>query len=118
MIKPEFGIIEGKGFDMKEGFKITGAKGFHMIFPNGWCVSVQFGYASYCKNYEKFETHYENFSKQKNKEQVECEDAEVWCWNQDDSMQYPQKPLSNQSPMDVLRIMNKISSLKPKEEVE
>ncbi len=25
------------------GFRITGKKGFHVTFENGWTVSVQFG---------------------------------------------------------------------------
>lgn len=32
-------------------FKITGGKGFHMRFENGWTVSVQFGYGNYADNY-------------------------------------------------------------------
>jgi hypothetical protein len=32
------------------GFKITGAKGFHIAFENGWHVSVQFGPGNYCEN--------------------------------------------------------------------
>ena len=32
-------------------FKITGGKGFHITFENGYTVSVQFGGGSYCDNY-------------------------------------------------------------------
>lgn len=31
-------------------FKITQNKGFHMVFANGWTVSVQFGRGNYCEN--------------------------------------------------------------------
>lgn len=33
-------------------FKITGKKGFHVTFENGWTVSVQFGPGNYCDNYD------------------------------------------------------------------
>lgn len=32
------------------GFKITQGKGFHITFQNGYTVSVQFGFGSYCDN--------------------------------------------------------------------
>ena len=32
------------------GFRITGKKGFHITFANGWTVSVQFGPGNYCAN--------------------------------------------------------------------
>ena len=32
-------------------FKITGKKGFHITFDNGYTVSVQFGPGNYCENY-------------------------------------------------------------------
>ena len=31
-------------------FKITGGKGFHMEFKNGYTISVQFGPMNYCSN--------------------------------------------------------------------
>jgi hypothetical protein len=33
-------------------FKITGKKGFHIKFENGYTVSVQFGPGNYCDNYD------------------------------------------------------------------
>lgn len=35
------------------GFGITGKKGFHITFANGWTVSVQFGPGNYCQNYDR-----------------------------------------------------------------
>ncbi len=32
------------------GFYITGGKGFHISFPNGYTMSVQFGPGDYCEN--------------------------------------------------------------------
>lgn len=32
------------------GFRVTGGKGFHVTFENGWTVSVQFGVFNYCAN--------------------------------------------------------------------
>lgn len=36
-------------------FKITGNRGFHIMFPNGIILSTQFGYGNYCDNYDKNE---------------------------------------------------------------
>jgi hypothetical protein len=36
----------------RPGFKITGGKGFHVTFENGWTVSVQFGGGNYSENYD------------------------------------------------------------------
>lgn len=36
----------------EEGFYITGGKGFHIVFHNGWTLSVQFGPGNYCDNYD------------------------------------------------------------------
>ena len=33
-------------------FSITGNRGFHMTFENGYTVSVQFGKGNYCDNYD------------------------------------------------------------------
>jgi len=35
------------------GFEITGRKGFHVTFENGWTVSVQFGGGNYSSNYNE-----------------------------------------------------------------
>jgi hypothetical protein len=35
------------------GFRITGKKGFHITFANGWTVSVQFGPGNYCEHYDR-----------------------------------------------------------------
>lgn len=35
------------------GFAITGGKGFHITFENGWTVSVQFGGGNYSDNYDE-----------------------------------------------------------------
>ena len=32
-------------------FRITGGKGFHITFPNGYKLSTQFGPGNYCDNY-------------------------------------------------------------------
>jgi hypothetical protein len=35
------------------GFYITGKKGFHVTFANGWTVSVQFGPGNYCEHHDR-----------------------------------------------------------------
>ena len=60
---------------MTTGFAITG-KGFHIVFPNGWTVSVQFGVGNYCGHHLKLpapEPHRE--------EKWKSEDAEVAVWD-------------------------------------
>lgn len=34
-------------------FRITRGKGFHVSFPNGYTVSVQFGPGNYCDHYDR-----------------------------------------------------------------
>ena len=45
------GIALINGIEYPIGFKITGGKGFHITFENGWTISVQFGPGNYCDNY-------------------------------------------------------------------
>lgn len=33
-------------------FRITGGKGFHITFKNGYTLSTQFGPGNYCDNYD------------------------------------------------------------------
>ena len=56
------------------GFKITGHKGFHITFENGYTVSVQFGPANYCDNYHM------NCGDPERKQILESSDAEVAVW--------------------------------------
>lgn len=86
---------------LKKEFKITGNKGFHITFPNGWTVSVQFGPGNYCENNDA------DFKLPKASDSWRSKDAEVWCFNGDNH--YPKEPLASQSPLEVLKILNKIS---------
>ena len=47
---------------MRKGFVSTMRKGFHMTFPNGLTVSVQWGAGNYCDNHYP-EDHDFSFSK-------------------------------------------------------
>lgn len=38
---------------VREGFFITGGKGFHITFSNDWTISVQFGPGNYCEHYNR-----------------------------------------------------------------
>lgn len=101
----------------KKGFTICDNKGFHIAFQNGWVVSVQFGRGNYSENYDLI------FSDPKakdypSKEGMESDDAEVWCWNEITEEYYPEEPLSNQTPKQVLNLLNKFSKkIKPTKEV-
>ena len=60
-------------------FKITGGKGFHMTFANGWTVSVQFGPGNYCENRNMAITvEQEQFAGKKG-----SINAEIAAWNAD-----------------------------------
>ena len=37
-----------------KGFRVTGGKGVHFTFANGFTVSIQWGPGNYCDNYDKF----------------------------------------------------------------
>ncbi len=70
-------------------FKITGGKGFHLTFPNGVTVSVQFGPDNYCDNYDK---DILDWSMSKGKGTIESNTAEVAMWNKKEtwiSNEYP-----------------------------
>ncbi|GAG44524.1 unnamed protein product, partial [marine sediment metagenome] len=79
---------------------ICNNKGFHVTFKNGWTVSVQFGAGNYCDNYEDMDYTPES--------PKESDNAEVWCFNKN-GKNYPEDPLSHQTPEDILKLMNKIS---------
>ena len=55
-------------------FKITGSKGFHITFENGYTVSVQFGGGNYCDNYDM------PIGSEPNKVVLTSSDAEVAVW--------------------------------------
>lgn len=56
-------------------FKITGEKGFHITFDNGWTISVQFGAVNYCDHYDEFSNTNRELQKQGSKT------AEVGIWD-------------------------------------
>lgn len=64
------------------GFRITGKKGFHITFKNGYTVSVQFGPANYCDNYNMpiDEEHDEIAGR------LGSSEAEVAVWGKDGQM--------------------------------
>ena len=87
------------------GFRITGGTGFHLTFANGYTVSVQFGPANYCDNYDR----------RIGKDEVECGSegsttAECAVWGSNgDMLQYEgwNDTVSNRStPAQVLELLN------------
>lgn len=87
-------------------FKITGNKGFHMTFANGWTVSVQFGAINYCENHERWPVI-------DLAERGESVDAEIAAWNRDGDwydFEYD-KVLGHQSTNQVAEFIRKISNL-------
>jgi len=87
-----------------EMFRITNNKGFHIEFNNGWKVSVQFGSANYCQNYDK---------REKSERGEFSIDAEIAAFSPDGEMhKFPDGNAVQgwQSPEEVLGFMNLVSS--------
>lgn len=59
-------------------FRSTNNKGFQITFENGWTISVQFGYGSYCGNH-----HHPDGYKCSTNNIVTCPDAEIAIWDKD-----------------------------------
>ena len=81
--------------------------GFHIDFPNGWTVSVQWGAGHYCDNYPKV-------SSQMPFEGWFSNTAEVTAWKTESSMMeshFEENPRSYQSPSEVMDYMNMIRNL-------
>lgn len=103
------------------GFRITGGKGFHITFENGWTVSVQWGPGNYCDN------HYSDFhniidaSVKAGAEGSTTAECAVWKSGGGpmDMVQYPEwegDTVSNRStPAEVLELLNWAAS-QPAEE--
>ncbi|MEM7416812.1 MAG: hypothetical protein AAF389_15000 [Gemmatimonadota bacterium] len=68
------------------GFRITSGRGFHLSFPNGYTVSVQFGLGNYCanRNLESMPSDLVAFDAQLGAQG--CPDAEVAVWGPDGDM--------------------------------
>ena len=60
-------------------FRVTRNKGFQMVFENGWTISVQFGYGSYCDN----RNHLDGFEFAKDLNAVQSSNAEIAIWSGD-----------------------------------
>ena len=76
----KMGIVNGKT-ELKQGFRTGGNKGFHIVFPNGWTVSVQIGKGNYCENYDlDADDIVDLYTEKPNLQSI---DEEVWCWNKD-----------------------------------
>lgn len=82
----------------KKAFRSTSRKGFHLTFKNGWTVSVQFGAANYCENYDAEFDFAREFD-------WESDDAEVWSWN--GNKYYPEEPLGYQNVDQVMKFISK-----------
>ena len=66
------------------GFRITDRKGFHMTFPNGYTVSVQFGPYNYCEHYVGWGKGMPNETKLR--QDWESSDAECAVWGPEGDM--------------------------------
>lgn len=87
------------------GFRITGGKGFHITFPNGYTVSVQFGPGNYADNYDA------RFGDDDMAGEYQSRTAECAVWPANGDMQDPfdewGNNVSNRSTVqDVLKLIN------------
>lgn len=93
-------------------FKITGKKGFHITFENGYTVSVQFGPGNYCDNYDCAIGWEDELCAARGSSNAECA-----VWAKDGIMvAYPDWGGNNVSncstPAEVLALMNWAASQK------
>lgn len=84
-------------------FKITDNKGFHITFENGWTISVQFGPANYCENYDEPLSDEDRIASGKRGSKT----AEVAWWKEKGQLEGPE---GWQTPAQVLAIINDVAS--------
>ena len=86
------------------GFCITGKKGFHVSFKNGWTVSVQFGPGNYCEHHDRDIGHDEEACGREG-----SYDAETAVWGPDGQMRCinnsGETVQAYQSPEDVCKLL-------------
>jgi hypothetical protein len=86
------------------GFRITGGRGFHITFENGYTVSVQFGAGNYCEHYDG------DYERGKELAAAGSVNAEAAVWAKGgDMIQYGDwsDTVGNRlSPADVLELLN------------
>ena len=88
------------------GFRITGKRGFHVGFENGYVVSVQFGPGNYADNYDM-----EIGREDEEAGKIGSTTAECAVWKPDGEMVQPfdrwNNIVSNRStPAEVLELLN------------
>lgn len=91
-------------------FRITQKKGFHLTFPNGYTVSVQFGPGNYCDHYDG------DFNKAAELASQGSKTAECAVWGPDGKFFTPPPEWGDDvrgymPPADVLALLNWAASL-------
>jgi len=95
------------------GFQISARKGFHVTFENGYTVSVQFGYGNYGSNYNWPGESPDDPMSRHEGPVPKAATAEVAAWDANGKWYAlaPGDVVGEQSPADVLVIMNCIAAL-------
>lgn len=75
--------------------------GFHMVFENGYTVSVQWGAATYSDNRNRRDFMVNT---------MESATAEVAVWDKDGVYVLPDQVIGYQTPADLLAILNKYAA--------
>lgn len=105
-------------------FRITEGKGFGFGFPNGWRVSVQFGYGNYADNYDGRD-HGEDYNARNIRLGAQGSDtAECACFDDTGTMvklpkfmfdsEYTDVVSNRSTPAQVLKLLNWAAKKKPK----
>ena len=86
-------------------FKITGTKGFHITFENGYTVSVQFGPGNYCDNYDRMIGSEEEACGEEGSSTAECA-----VWQGDGGLitrdKWGDSVTNRSTPKEVLELLN------------
>lgn len=93
---------------MKKDISVYRGRGTLFRFKNGWTVSIQIGFGTYSDNHNT-----EDYMKMINANFVESNTAEVWAWNKEDTIKYPEYPEAYINTDEVLIFMNKVANFKP-----
>ena len=94
-------------------FRITAGKGIHIIFDNGWAISIQIGAGNYCDNYDN--DIMQECMRPASKIDLKSETAEIAIWDNNGKwMDFGSDTVKGYVPInEVLEWIDKISKKEP-----
>lgn len=97
--------------ERQRNFRITGGRGFHIQFENGYVASVQFGGGNYCDNYGDYVSNPTSGERG-------SDDAEMAFWGPDSAWYFPKclpspggSVYPRMSPAQLLLALNEIANI-------